>query len=295
MTPGARRRAARNAVDGHGVSATRACGLVELERSSFYYHGTIREDGPLRDALREAAARYRRWGYRHLLAVLRREGFMDNHKRVYRIYREEGLQVRTRKRKRTAKWRGETPNAPDRVNARWSMDFVHDATAQGRKLRMLTILDDCTRRCLRIEVDTSLSGERVARTLDQVIELHGKPDALLTDNGSEFTGKALDEWAYRHQVKHQFIQPGKPTQNGFIESFNGTLRNECLNENWFVSLQEARTTIESWRELYNRERPHSSLAYRTPHEYADMLMRAIPPRGDHGANCTTSFREILAF
>lgn len=227
------------------------------------------------------------------MIAVRRKGFTDNHKRVYRIYREEGLQVHTRKRKRTAKWRGEKPNAPDCINARWSMDFVHDVTVQGRKLRMLTIMDDCTRRCLRIEVDTSLTGERVARTMDQVIELHGKPKALLTDNGSEFTSKALDEWAYRNDVKLQFIEPGKPTQNGFIESFNGTLRNECLNENWFANLQEAKKTIETWRRLYNRERPHSSLKYQTPEEYADIMMRAIPPRGDQVSN--TSYPEILAF
>ena len=141
---------------------SRACGLVELELSSFYYRALARDDVPIREALHEAAARYRRWGYRHLMVVLRREGFTDNHKWVYRIYREEGLQVRRRKRKRTAKWCGEKSNAPDRINARWSMDFVHDAIAHGRKLRMLTIMDDCTRRCLRIEVDTSLSGERIA-------------------------------------------------------------------------------------------------------------------------------------
>lgn len=230
------------------------------------------------------------------MAVLRRKGFTDNHKRVYRIYREEELQVRQRKRKRTAKWRGEKPNAPDRINARWSMDFVHDATSRGRKLRMLTIMDDCTRRCLRIEVDTSLSGERVARTLSEVIELHGKPDALLTDNGPEFVGHALDEWAYRNGVKLQFIQPGKPTQNGLIESFNGTLRNECLNENWFANLHEAKRIIETWRKMYNEERPHSSLNYKTPNEYADNLIRAIPPRGDHLENSVNNqYQKLLSF
>lgn len=282
----------KSAVEVHGISASRACGLVEINRISFYYVATLRDDSTLREALREGAARYRRWGYRHLMIVIRRQGYWDNHKRVYRIYLEEGLQVRTRKRKRTSKWRGEKPNAPDHVNARWSMDFVHDATAQGRKLRMLTILDDYTRRCLRIEVDTSLTGERVARTLDQVMEFYGKPDSLLMDNGSEFTGKALDEWAYRNAVKLQFIEPWKPTQNGFIESFNGTLRNECLNENWFSDLQEAKNTIETWRRLYNQERPHSSLKYQTSEKYADMLTHAILPRGDQVS--ITSYREILA-
>lgn len=191
------------AASAHKLSTVRSCGLVGIERSSFYYQAVRNDDGPLRQALHEAAAEHRRWGYRFLMTVLRREGFTDNHKRVYRIYREEGLQIRQRKRKRTAKWRGEKPVAPKQINARWSMDFVHDATARGQKLRMLNIIDDCTRRCLRIEVDTSLSGERVARTLDQVVEMHGKPQSLLMDNGPEFTGKRLDEWAYRNNIRLQ--------------------------------------------------------------------------------------------
>lgn len=259
---------------------TRACGLFGIERSSYYYQGDPRSDEPLRSALKEAAARHRRWGYRFMVTVLRREGFTDNHKRVYRIYREEGLQVRHRKRKRTAKWRSEKPNAPEYINARWSIDFVHDATSSGRKLRMLTILDDCTRRCLGIEVDTSLSGERVTRKLSQVIELHGKPTALLMDNGREFTSMKMDQWAFENNIRLQFIEPGKPAQNGFVESFNGTLRNECLNENWFNSLTEARQMIETWRLKYNEVRPHSSLGYLTPDEYANNLVPAIPPRGD---------------
>ena len=258
----------------------RACGLMQLQRSSYYYAAQVRNDELLRAALKEAAGRHRRWGYRFLMTVLKREGFTDNHKRVYRIYREEGLQVTQRKRKRTAKWRGERPQPPEWINSRWSMDFVHDSTARGQKLRMLTILDDCTRRCLRIEVDTSLSGERVARTLDQLIELHGRPEALLMDNGPEFTGKRLDEWAYTNGIPLQFIEPGKPMQNGYVESFNGTLRNECLNENWFANLSEARQIIENWRKSYNGIRPHSALKYMTPKEYTDSLTAAIPPRED---------------
>jgi len=244
VKPAEKRRAVDHAVARHEISMKRACGLVEIGRSSYYYRVEPRSDEPLRQALKEVAATHRRWGYRFLVTVLKREGFTDKRKRVYRIYREEGLQVRQRKRKHTAKWRGEKPNAPDHKNARWSMDFVHDSTARGQKIRMLNILDDCTRRCLWIEIDTSLSDERVARALDQMIELHGKPDALLMDNGPEFTGKKLDEWAYTNNVKLQFIEPGKPMQNGFVESFNGTLRDECLNENWFTSLGEARHVIE---------------------------------------------------
>jgi len=282
VKPVEKRRAAEYAAEEHELSMTRACGLMGIERSSYYYEGHPRSDEPLRSALKEAAARHRRWGCRFMVTVLRREGFTDNHKRVERIYREEELQVRNRKRKRTAKWRGEKPNAPDHVNARWSIDFVHDATSGGRKIRMLTILDDCTRRCLGIEVDTSLSGERVARKLSQVMEINGKPQALLMDNGREFTCMKMDKWAFDNNVRLQFIEPGRPTQNGFIESFNGTLRNECLNENWFVSLTEARQIVETWRKKYNEVRPHSSLGYLTPEEYTNSLMLAIPPRGDQG-------------
>lgn len=293
MTPAEKRRAVKYASSEHTLSTSRTCGLMRIERSSFYYHGEPRDDDTLRRALKEAAAEHRRWGYRFLMTVLRRDGFPDNHKRVYRIYREEGLQVRQRKRKRTAKWRGETPCAPAYINARWSMDFVHDATAHGRKLRLLNILDDCTRRCLRIEVDTSLSGERVARSLDQLVELHGKPASLLTDNGPEFTGKRLDEWAYRNNVTLQFIEPGKPSQNGYVESFNGTLRNECLNENWFSSIKEARMIIEHWRKKYNEVRPHSSLGYLTPEEYTEHLKSAIPPRGDQEKQNINQYEDLL--
>jgi putative transposase len=267
---------------------------MELHRSSYYYTAHVGDDEALRTALKEAAFRYRRWGYRFLMTVLKREGFTDNHKRVYRIYREEGLQVRQRKRKRTAKWRGEKPQPPERINSRWSMDFVHDSTARGQKLRMLTIMDDCTRRCLRIEVDTSLSGERVARALDQLIEVHGRPDSLLMDNGPEFTGKKLDEWAYINGIPLQFIEPGKPMQNGYVESFNGTLRNECLNENWFANVTEAREVIENWRKNYNEIRPHSSLNYMTPKEYTENLVEAIPPREDREMDNTKLINtEIL--
>ncbi len=294
VKPAERRRAADYVKKEHKVSTVRSCGLVGIERSSFYYHAEPRNDGALRQALKDAAAEHRRWGYRFLMTILRRVGFRDNRKRVYRIYREEGLHVKQRKKKRTAKWRGEKLSAPSHINARWSMDFVHDATARGQKIRLLNIIDDCTRRCLRIEVDTSLSGERVARTLDQLIELHGKPRSLLMDNGPEFTGKRLDEWAYRNKVRLQFIEPGKPSQNGYVESFNGTLRNECLNENWFISVAEARMITERWRRKYNEVRPHSSLGYLTPEEFAEYLRSAIPPRGDQGEqNIKHIYKDLL--
>jgi len=258
------------------ISGARACGLLHLAVSSYYYqsHGR-RDEAPVRSALRRHAAVRRRWGYRRLLVLLRREGLTDNHKRVYRLYRAEGLQVRQRRRRKQRLVRGlKRPVAPGRPNERWSLDFVHDRLANGRSLRLLTVHDDYTRECLWIEADTSLSSPRVTRVLDYVAELRGRPQSLLTDNGPEFAGLALERWAHDRQVQHRFITPGKPAQNGYIESFNGKLRDECLNEHEFINLQHARALIESFREDYNQLRPHSSLADLTPAEFAAKIARA---------------------
>jgi putative transposase len=257
------------------VSGARACGLLRLAVSSYYYqpHGR-RDDVPIREALRRHAAVRRRWGYRRLLVLLRREGIADNHKRVYRLYCAEGLQVRKRRRRKQRLVRGtERPAAPIKPNERWSLDFVHDRLANGRALRLLTVHDDYTRECLWIEADISLSGPRVTRVLDHVAELRGRPGSILTDNGPEFAGLALERWAHEHQVHHRFIAPGKPSQNGYIESFNGKLRDECLNEQEFINLEHAKEEIESFREDYNQTRPHSSLGGMTPSDFA---------RGPHG-------------
>ena len=258
------------------VSGTRACGLLRLAVSSYYYqsHGR-RDEQPVRSALRRHAAVRRRWGYRRLLVLLRREGIGDNHKRVYRLYRAEGLEVRQRRRRKQRLARGtEAVGAPRSPNERWSLDFVHDRLTNGRSLRLLTVHDDYTRECLWIEVDTSLSGPRVARVLDYLTELRGRPGSLLTDNGPEFAGLALERWAHEHQVNHRFITPGKPSQNGYIESFNGKLRDECLNETEFLSVTHARDLLEAYREDYNHNRPHSSLADLTPAEFAEKIARA---------------------
>jgi putative transposase len=293
VEPAAKREAADYARETHGVSRAQACGLVDLARSSYYYKAKDRGDGPLREALKKAAAKRRRWGYRRLTVVLRRAGWTDNHKRIYRVYREAGLQVPKRRKRKTAKWRGEKPVAPQRMNQRWSMDFVHDATAGGRKIRLFNVVDDFTRECLRIEVDTSLSGQRVARVLNQLLELRGKPQALLSDNGPEFTGKALDQWAYDNGVQLQFIEPGKPMQNPYVESFNGKLRDECLNEHWFLNLDEARSIAENWRIDYNRIRPHSALNYMTPAEFAKQVENgAIPPWGDQEGTTAKTKRPL---
>jgi putative transposase len=257
----------------YSVSGARACGLLHLAVSSYYYQSRgRREDGPLKAALRRHAAERRRWGYRRLIVLLRREGFTDNPKRIHRLYREEGLQVRQRRRRKQRLARGiEPPAAPVRPNERWSLDFVHDRLTHGRGFRSLIVHDDCTRECLWIETDTSLSGHRVARVLDCLTELRGQPDSLLTDNGPEFAGLALERWTHEHRVRHRFITPGKPSQNGFVESFNGKLRDECLNEHEFLSLEHARELIEAFREDYNQIRPHSSLGDLTPAAFAEKI------------------------
>lgn len=221
----------------------------------------------------------RRYGYRRLHVLLRREGMLVNHKCVERIYREEGLSVRRRKRKRAAGVRAETWLAATRPDQRWSLDFVSDALWWGRKLRMLTVVDTYTRESLAIEVDTSLSGARVARVLDRVISERAAPDEIVMDNGPELTSKALDQWAYERGVRLRFIAPGKPQQNGFVESFNGKLRDECLNEHWFTTLYDAREKVEAWRVEYNRERPHSSLQNRTPEEFRRSITERKDPVG----------------
>lgn len=262
--------------ESYPVSGARACGLLHLAVSSYYYQPhRHRDDQPVRLALRRHAAVRRRWGYRRLLVLLRREGIADNHKRVYRLYRAEGLQVRQRRRRKQRLARGrERPPAPARPNERWSLDFVHDRLASGRSLRLLTVHDDYTRECLWIEADTSLSGPRVTRVLDYVTELRGRPASLLTDNGPEFAGLALERWAHDRQVQHRFITPGKPAQNGHIESFNGKLRDECLNEHEFINLHHARELLDAFRDDYNQTRPHSSLGDLTPAEFAAQAARA---------------------
>jgi len=249
--------------------------------SSFRYEAQTDPTEPrIREALREHAARRRRWGYRRMRTLLRRDGFHLNHKKVYRLYREERLQVRRRRKAKQRVPRGDLKGqAPSRPNERWSLDFVHDQLVGGRSLRMLTVVDDHTRECLWIEADRSLSGRRVIQVLDRLIELRGLPDSILTDNGPEFTCQVMLEWEDRTKVLHRYIQPGKPSQNGFIESFNGKLRDECLNENLFLSVTHARGLLEDFIVDYNTERPHSSLGELTPSEYARQVAGARPPRG----------------
>jgi putative transposase len=251
------------------LSERRACLLVGMTRSSYRYAARRQEPAELRERLRELAQERRRFGYRRLSVLLRREGWAVNHKRVYRLYREEGLGVRRRKRKRIGAVERQPLAIPTRQNERWSMDFISDALSEGRKFRSLNIVDDFNRECLAAEVDTSITGARVVRVLERLGEGRGLPQTLVMDNGPEFAGRAVDMWAYEQGVKLHFIEPGKPVQNAFIESFNGKMRDECLNEHWFLSLGEARETIENWRRDYNEVRPHSALGNRTPKEFTD--------------------------
>jgi putative transposase len=217
--------------------------------------------------MREIAEAKRRYGCPRIYDVLRREGWQVNYKKVERLYREEGLSLRIRKRKkRTAMVRVPLPK-PERPGQVYAMDFVHDRLANGRRIKCLTIVDPLAKESPAIEVDTSIPGIRVCRVLDRIFAERPVPETLVVDNGPEFSGKALDEWAYRHGVKLHFIDPGKPIQNAFCESFNGKFRDECLNEHWFLTLQEARDVIVAWRKEYNEVRPHSSLDGQTPLEF----------------------------
>ena len=282
MRPAGKRKVVSRLVEAHGLSERRACRLAELNLSTWQYRARGRERAGLRERIKELAYERRRFGYRRIHALLRRAGWRVNHKAVHRIYVEEGLQVRKRKTKRVSRGDRWPMLVPRAANERWSMDFEHDVLASGQRFRTLNIVDDCTRECPAIEVDTSLPGARVVRVLDRLAETRGLPKELVIDNGPELISKALDLWAYRRGVRLHFIDPGKPIQNAFIESFNGKFRDECLNEHWFLGLEDARQTIEAWRRDYNAERPHSSLGYKTPEEFASSL------RGHALAEMTTN-------
>lgn len=252
----------------HQVSERRACRVLCFHRSTVRYEKRAVDDATLRKRLRALARKNRRFGYRRLHVLLRREGHEVNHKRVHRLYREEGLVLRQRKRKRVAQARGEAMSAPTGVNQRWSMDFVSDALSNGRRFRALNIVDDYSREGLAIEVGTSLPGLRVVRVLERLAMERKLPEVLVSDNGPEFIGKELAKWAQDQGLKLHHIEPGKPTQNAYIESFNGRLRDEFLNENWFDSVSEAQAAADAWRKDYNNNRPHSALGYQTPAEFA---------------------------
>ena len=251
------------------MSRRRVCGLLMMAESSFRY-ASRRNDEPLRQRLREAAREKPRWGYRRLQIVLDRGVEHVNHKRIYRVYREAGLMIRRKARKRLRRVGSPRP-ARSGPNQEWALDFVHDAAESGRKFRALSVVDPYTRECLALEVDTSMGSRRVTRVLEAIMAERGLPQAIRSDNGPEFTSRHFLVWCLERKIEMVHIEPGKPVQNAHVESFHGKLRDECLNASWFQNLFDARRKIEAWRREYNEERPHSSLGYLAPAEFARRL------------------------
>jgi putative transposase len=276
VTPSVRREVVK-LLKSRGHAERRACVLAGLHRSTCRYRHRRADRAELVGRLRELASERPRFGYRRLHALLRREGRGVNRKLVYRLYRTAGLAVRRRKRRKLRASRPLPIIVLERPNQRWSMDFVHDYLTDGRRLRTLNIVDAFTRECLAIEVDTSLPAARVVRALDRLVWEYGLPESLRVDNGPEFVSTALDRWAFQHGVSLDFIQPGKPTQNAHVESFNGHFRDECLAQAHFPTVPRARVEIEVWRVDYNCVRPHSSLRYLTPKAFGDYARRDLPP------------------
>ena len=268
VTPDAKRNAVAHAREKFGLSERRACRLIGVARRVVRYAPTRPDDAGLRARLRELAGERRRFGYRRLGYLLAREGMAPNHKKLLRIYREEGLKVRRRGGRKRALGTRAPMTMPQGPNQRWSLDFVSDAFACGRRFRILCVVDDFTRECLALVADTSLSGARVARELDSLAAVRSKPLTVVSDNGTELTSTSILRWSQERQVEWHYIMPGKPTQNAFVESFNGRLRDECLNETLFTSLAHARSILTAWKHDYNTVRPHSKLGGRTPAEIA---------------------------
>lgn len=254
----------------YGASERQVCFALKISRSSFRYRSVAADDSALRLRIREITETRVHYGYRRVHVMLKREGWRDNHKRVYRLYREQGLSLRLKRprRNKSALKRQPQPQGlyPNHV---WGMDFVSDALFDGRRLRLLTVIDLYTRECLGICVGQNLRSSEVAEMLDTIALRRPLPQLLKTDNGSEFAGKMLDKWVYERDIRIDFSRPGTPTDNATVESFNGRLRQECLNENWFMSKEDARCKIEVWRIHYNQSRPHSALGWMTPCEFAE--------------------------
>ena len=250
------------------VSQRRACGTLGVNRSGVCYRSIRPIQEPLRARIREIAAVRVSYGFRRVHVLLRREGWGVNLKRVYRLYREEGLCLRSKRprRRRSAVARIERP-AGRMPNERWSMDFMSDALASGHRLRVLTVLDTCTRECVALEVAATFGGHQVADVLTRIGIERGLPPVITVDNGTEFTSRALDHWAYKNRLQLDYIRRGKPTDNGFIESFNAAVRRECLSQHYFSTVEEARRVLSTWREEYNNTRPHSALGQRTPAQF----------------------------
>ena len=301
VTPAVKRQALAHLCAAYEVSQRRACQTIEADRTSMRYRSTRPDDAVLRSRLRELAAERRRFGYRRLLILLRREGTRVNHKKLRRLYREERLQVRRRGGRKRALGTRAPLTIPQGPNQRWSLDFLSDQLSDSRRFRILAVVDDFTRECLALVADTSLSGARVTRELDLIIVRRGKALSIVSDNGTELTSMAILRWSQETRVEWHYIAPGKPTQNAFIESFNGRLRDELLNETLFASLDHARQALADWKDDYNNFRPHSALNNMAPAIYATFSAsgmqragtlelprgsapRPVAPPSQHGSN-----------
>jgi putative transposase len=278
VTPAARREAVTHLRTAFQVSERRACAVLEVDRSSVRYRGQPADDAAVRARMRELAAIRRRFGHRRLLVLMRREGLVMNHKKFRRLYREERLQVRRRGGRKRALGTRAPLTIPQGPNQRWSLDFVSDAFVEGRRFRILAVVDDFTRECLALVPDTSLPGLRVVRELEIIIAQRGRPAMCVSDNGTELTSMAVLRWSQELRIEWHYIAPGKPTENAFIESFNARLRDELLNETLFTSLAQVRAVLNAWKDDYNNARPHSGLGNLTPSEFADRSANR-PQRG----------------
>nr|WP_241527303.1 IS3 family transposase [Sphingomonas turrisvirgatae] len=275
--PAVQRRAVEDVRQLFDISERRACSILSVDRSSMRYAHRRSDDGDLRSRLREIALERRRFGYRRLGIMLAREGIVMNHKKLLRLYREENLRVRRQRGRKRAMGTRAPMTLPQGPNQRWSLDFVSDTLVCSRRIRILAVVDDFTRENLALVVDTSLSGARVARELDAIIAVRGKPLMIVSDNGTELTSLAILRWAQDRQIEWHYIAPGKPQQNGYVASFNGRLRDECLNETLFASLSHARSVLRAWRDDYNHVRPHSGIGGLTPADAARRVAQPHPP------------------
>jgi putative transposase len=267
VTARERRQVVERVQAARGISERKAVRFTGFPRSTIRYQSTQDPQTALQERIQELAHERPRWGYRRIHILLLREGWRVNRKRVQRLYRADGLAVRRKGKRKRSQVPRPVREILGAANERWSLDFVSDTLSNGRTFRCLTVVDEYSREALAVHVAHSIPATSVIEVLEQLREERGLPSVIITDNGSEFTSRAFDAWAYARGVKIAYIQPGKPMQNGFVESFNGTLRDECLNLHWFLTLRDAREKIESWREDYNRVRPHSALGNLTPEEY----------------------------
>ncbi len=268
VTPRVKREAVAYLKTAHEVSERRACAALGVVRGLVRYRSSRPPDTYTRERMRAIAAERRRFGCRRLDIMLRREGIVHNHKKTHRIYKEEKLQVKRRKGRKKAIGPRQPLPVPDSINQVWSLDFLSDSFANGGRFRVLAVIDQCPREYLLTAADTSMPGLRVVRELDMLVQMRGKPKAIISDNGPELISSAVLIWTEAQGIDWHYIQPGKPQQNGYTESLNGKIRDEFLNEHWFYNIEEVRTKLEAWRQDYNNVRPHSSLGYLTPKEYA---------------------------